>query len=585
MASITTWMRLEPHSRASDMEAGLEMRIHDPLWMLTRQWQFGEFHGEDTGSPVWAVSSGENMPVALYLPGQIDGHTEQDVEEFSPDVPLEYLVERERTPADIVLAANRRLAVEAGQQFLRLLGTQLADKPLTDGYRAALLKTLGMPRLSGGEREKIDSDSLAFLDWMANRAVDGSRLLDAVQKSAPADRAADLGFATNDVQNANTAISAWLNWCEQMIGPVAPARESRSTWNPARMEYSCALAAPIGSADDQVILKAEEYPGGHLDWYSFDAVMGQKLLRDVSVKSSRCEAATIPTSLSFRGMPANRLWEFEDAQVRFGSIQATPTDLARMLLVEFQIEYGNDFFTIPIEMEAGSLYGIDTLRVTNTFGDSIDISPFSDQAWRMFALSTDAVPPSQALSSVLFLPPALDQGLESPPIEEVLLLRDEMANMAWAVEKVVESQCGKPLNRHEAYQARRQRIEENKQPMSAGALVYHLDTWDSNLPDYWIPLVPEQIAPGQSPPQLVCVDPPDNKKSLGRLLSEHDPKSSLRLFDEEVPRMGAQLKRTQQYARWYDGGLVAWVGREKRPGRGEGSSGLRYDVVEAGKAP
>ena len=27
--------------------------MHDPLWMLTRQWQLGEFEGEDSGSPIY----------------------------------------------------------------------------------------------------------------------------------------------------------------------------------------------------------------------------------------------------------------------------------------------------------------------------------------------------------------------------------------------------------------------------------------------------------------------------------------------------------------------------------------------------
>jgi len=29
---------------------------------------------------------------------------------------------------------------------------------------------------------------------------------------------------------------------------------------------------------------------------------------------------------------------------------------------------------------------------------------------------------------------------------------------------------------------------------------------------------------------------------------------------------------------WFDGRSLLWLGRRKRPGRGEGSSGLRFDV-------
>ena len=33
-------------------------------------------------------------------------------------------------------------------------------------------------------------------------------------------------------------------------------------------------------------------------------------------------------------------------------------------------------------------------------------------------------------------------------------------------------------------------------------------------------------------------------------------------------------------ARWFDGNPLLWIGRRKTIGRGEGSSGLRFDVVK-----
>src|SRR5215208_2635694 len=112
MPSITTWTRLEPRPRSGEMIASLQARIHDPLWLLARQWQFGEFQGEDTGSPVFVSVSGDKMPLGLFLRGPITGHTEQDVQEYSADQPIEYLVEREYTLAEAVMRSNRRLAVE-----------------------------------------------------------------------------------------------------------------------------------------------------------------------------------------------------------------------------------------------------------------------------------------------------------------------------------------------------------------------------------------------------------------------------------------------------------------------------------------
>ena len=46
------WDRIEPHSRDPHIESGLAATIADPLWLLARQWQVGEFRGEDAGSPI-----------------------------------------------------------------------------------------------------------------------------------------------------------------------------------------------------------------------------------------------------------------------------------------------------------------------------------------------------------------------------------------------------------------------------------------------------------------------------------------------------------------------------------------------------
>lgn len=131
-------------------------------------------------------------------------------------------------------------------------------------------------------------------------------------------------------------------------------------------------------------------------------------------------------------------------------MKAAPHDLARILLVKFALEYSNDWFVVPVEVAVGSLCHVRSLIVTNTFGERLLI-PHTSQVdgaaspWRIFALTHDA-------QQLFFLPPVLGPSLESPPVEDVLFLRDEMANVAWGVERVVESAAGRPLDRFEAYQ-------------------------------------------------------------------------------------------------------------------------------------
>src|SRR6185369_4797007 len=48
--SITTWNRLEPQPRGGSVKASLRAEVRDPLWFLARQWQFGEYQGEDAAS-------------------------------------------------------------------------------------------------------------------------------------------------------------------------------------------------------------------------------------------------------------------------------------------------------------------------------------------------------------------------------------------------------------------------------------------------------------------------------------------------------------------------------------------------------
>ena len=67
--SITIWSRLEPRARADDMARSLQAQIRDPLWMLARQWQVGEFLGSDGGSPLQATIATETQPLTSYRPG------------------------------------------------------------------------------------------------------------------------------------------------------------------------------------------------------------------------------------------------------------------------------------------------------------------------------------------------------------------------------------------------------------------------------------------------------------------------------------------------------------------------------------
>jgi len=52
--SVTQWNRVEGRPRTDAFDDALRAEVHDGLWMLARQWQMGEFRGDDAGAPVLA---------------------------------------------------------------------------------------------------------------------------------------------------------------------------------------------------------------------------------------------------------------------------------------------------------------------------------------------------------------------------------------------------------------------------------------------------------------------------------------------------------------------------------------------------
>ena len=56
-------LRLEYAVTGKDISESLSCRLADPLWMIARQWQVGEFDGEDAGSAILARVSTEWLPL------------------------------------------------------------------------------------------------------------------------------------------------------------------------------------------------------------------------------------------------------------------------------------------------------------------------------------------------------------------------------------------------------------------------------------------------------------------------------------------------------------------------------------------
>jgi hypothetical protein len=178
-------------------------------------------------------------------------------------------------------------------------------------------------------------------------------------------------------------------------------------------------------------------------------------------------------------------------------------------------------------------------------------------------------------TNLFLLAPAVAKTLEGRPLEEVLLLRDEIANMAWAVERAVPGRLEQRLD-----------LDAQVTPADAltpppeGTLRYRLAT---DVPPNWVPLLPQRDATTNAL-RLVraAMLAPDGTNQLRRARGVllNPPGTGLALFDEEVPREGARITRSAQHTRWFGGSSVLWMGQRNTVGKGEGESGLRFDIAD-----
>ena len=612
--AITLWNRLEGRARREEFDRSLRVEIRDPLWMLTRQWQLGELTGEDGGSAARArvqVSTGriDRFAVKSENRNALGGEQWQPGVVYDVEVPLEAEVERE--PIWQREADNRvsylALRAQVGRQWLRMLGQ--AGHPT---LRGAFVTRFGFEdpvgAVNGTDAEQLEdahvrSDPNAWQSLQAykGRLPDGRRLLVAIENGefeVWVDRELDAPVR-QAIKDLGRALKSWFHRVYSQ-----PAAAVEDAWAPSYLEYQFAVSAAAdatGSTRD--VLVAEQYHQGHLDWYAFERDPSTRLEDQPGNGSPsgfelRRPRALVPVQIEFNGMPNVRWWELEDRRTDFGSIRAGTTDIPLLLLAEFGLVYGNDWSVIPYDLPVGTIADVKGLIVTDVFGVRTLIRPAGEgqrmdwQEWSMYQLSVrDSTAPS---GRTLVLAPAVAKVQEGEPIEKVVLARDEMTNMVWAVEERIPGLLGSGVDGFESatalsdFFARRVPEDETPTEASDAAIRYVLGT---TVPENWIPFVARHRPGSQrlirlqraSMPRLSDALPGTRVEPRGRILRTGldavDVRQPYFLHEEEVPRAGAIVTRSFQRARWFDGRVYTWLGRRKEMGRGQGASGLEFDRV------
>jgi hypothetical protein len=480
----------------------------------------------------------------------------------------------------------------------------LDQQSLPKRYRAAFLRKLAL-REPGASSVPLDDPTLRYLRTMQGRAPDGRKLATLLRTVGAAQLVQDaaLAIAAGDRSKVQEVAQAWLTWYDALYSePAGPAEDG---WLAPRLEYALSVGTRLsGNAGDDITLTATELDGP-LDWSSFDINPQVSLTSTTDLSTTSTVEMTIPAPVSFPGAPAPRFWEMEDASLAHGLMPVGDTDLAHLMVIEYSSSYGNDWFVVPLSLPVGSVTRVDALVVTDTFGVRSLVRPIGDAAlpppnfslWQSAVQRPPGSPTAKSALNRFLLAPTLARTLDGAPLEDVLFLRDETANVAWAIERTVESAIEQPARRYEIADAPPGDVPPGDAPPAvtpppaapdpdAGLPRYLLST---TVPPNWIPLLPvrlpnlEALNPaGQflSRLQVGAVLQPDGSKKVHTAMSEVlTAIPNLTLYDEEVPREGIRVTRQRRLGRWSDGSTWVWTSLRPQVGKGEGSSGLTFDQV------
>ena len=591
--AITRYNRLESRPRTDNFTRALRAEVRDALWMLSKQWQMGEFLGDDAGTPVYAKIHVEGQRITKYQP---EG---DPVQNFDLNTPMEATVERRPVP----LVINNRpaaldLRLQMGRRWLKMIPPSAAQH-FRDQY------PIVAPDPSKKEEAAVCAHAEVWQQFkaVAGRAMDGAALYLYLKEDTlhlASDNIPALTAIEKDA--ADAAGPLFVAWFEKLY--FQPQPEEGDAWQPERLEYQFACAVPDGKGGEKV-LTAEEYYHERLDWYNFDWDKSRQTLGEAPlpapespVEKKYTTQTFIPTPVRFNGMPDTRWWAFEDGKTNFGDIKPGTTDLAKLLLIEFGLVYANDWFILPYTVPSGSVLNIRGLAVTNTFGERYWIdaagrgSDESWQRWNMYSLNIKGHQ-NEAADLTLLVLPTVPKVQEGQPLEEVALIRDEMSNMVWGIETAVPLAHGRTRAGNVAaaeFLAFLQGFVPPKAGETTWKAPFRYDIM-TTVPENWIPFVPEHV-PGSNrqiqlrraamPRFLKDEDPPTFERVRPRtvLLREGlDQGRPYYIHEEEVTRAGIHVSQSFQRTRWNNGKVFTWLGVKKRTGRGEGHSGLAFDRI------
>lgn len=588
--SLTVWNRIEPRPRSNFFGANLSASVRDPAWFLARQWQMGEAQGEDAGSASFVSLSTTTTPIDRWVVGNTaHGFTNGPVERQALSEPF---------PDN-----DLGLQVQVAQLFDDLLDRAMTAAGLSDAVKTALSNAVQarFPVHTPGPDEEpdkfnpIDPSSRRFISIVTGRSYNGASLY-AEAKATPNAAGVNDAITTDQAQKAVvfTAYTDLIKWVGKVWGDIGTA--DPVPWVPERLEYQLSVGAGAAGASTTLAVHPDE--DGELHWSSFDVTA-----EDAAAASPPPAAVTTvisrPVHLRFRSMPAARFWDFETSDAPLPSVKVQTRDLAKLLALDFMLVHGEDWFVLPYTVPVGSITRVASLVVNDVFGgqtlvERADKGAAAQAGPNRFTLFSSVKVDGNGMpgdvSRVFVSPPSAGSAMQiGRAREDVRFARDEMANMAWGIERAVESPIGdpRPGRERDAAADAAAPIEQPKSNDTTSPLRYLIE---SKVPVNYIPLIGIPVATGSNQFILqkgAVVRPTkeltyETVAAAGRILNPAGRSSAVpyQIVEEEVPRTGLTIQRAVFRTRWIDGSTHVWIARRRRAGSGEAQSGLVFDQAQ-----
>lgn len=570
---IQSDIRKESADRCQDYNNALSFQIFDPLWMLTRQWQYGRFQGNDCGSPITAK--------VYAVKKKIDGGVS--------NTPLEYEVEKvnyEMTPYVRMESA----------MFLKKMLKRVKRDDIVEQLKKNFPLSKYIDELKNASNSDSDSKAIEklktqnnkalkkFSVFYENRSFDGYEVYLKLQSNS-------LGVSIPvDIQKA------YLVWFKNKF---LPNDSNKEAWNSKKLAYEVSMKQ--GSTN----YTTDQYASGMLSWYSFDA---EGFSPNNSANSESKTLTYIPTPARFAAAPAQRLWEFENHKVSMGNGNIAPEYVAAAAVMKYISTYSNDWMITPLETETGTVLSVDRIVVVDTFGKTREIRISAEDLdnnkatvgptdrWCLFGSSLPNAYYERDFScskNGLLFPPTVIRCEEGAPVEEVQFLRDEMANMLWGVETKINDGCGGFLDGKTLSDSVFRDVDKKrKEDKSAKEIDAKYSLLIQNrVPLNWIPFVPEQLKNGRDivfrrgrmPVYYKETGEPDSidgYKSVRSSTKLLDKKvKPFYINEEEVGGYGIKVTKTPQRTRWFMGKSFNWLGNRKIISEYQANSGLMFDEL------